>query len=375
MQLGKYSTKYIINIITLCIALFIGCKKKTLETLFFPVGSDYDFIGLIKSNNNALFGFAKRNFNPNIKLFDINGVLMDSISLISVERKIGDVTDVWMYSEDSICVYSNYNGMLLIVNKKGEPILEKTYYTTTDQNAFHYDLLPSHSLYPFSTNHKQDVVFSTWMWSGESEQSPQERLDAVRNGFLLCKINPFQPENPTFGFRFSDIKEFSVVSNQSFFFMPTYKAFIVNNEFILASFYSRYLYKLSDSLSVEHSIKIIDDKSTIIKPIPMKNKGSIQDKANESVAMCQNAVFVANILFNNETQEYVVLLKTGESQLTDYSSFKILIYDKDFQKINEWNSPDSNYLPRKSFISSGKLYIEKRNDSHYTKLYENIEIF
>ncbi|WP_436416824.1 hypothetical protein [Petrimonas sp.] len=129
----------------------------------------------------------------------------------------------------------------------------------------------------------------------------------MRNGFLLCKINPFQTEGVIFEFRFSDIKEFSEISDQSLFFMPTYKAYIVNNIFILISFYSRYLYKLSDNPSVESAVKVMDDEDTIISPLSMKHGGSIQAKANESAVMCQKAMFVANIFCNNETKEHIVV--------------------------------------------------------------------
>lgn len=367
-----------IKLVAVCIVVFLmSCQNenRVSSTISFPVSTDYDFLGTIQVEDETYIGFVKRNFNPNIKLFDTKGNLKDSVSLNDAERKIDVITDVWMYSLDSVCLYSNFNGMLLVVNRKGELVAEKNYYTITDRNERHYDLLPSHPLYPFSTNNKREVVFSTWMWSGESEQTPQERLDDVRNGFLLCKINPFQNEEAAFGARFSDIRELAEISNQSLFFMPAYKAYIVNDRFILASFYSQYLYRLSDNLLVEDAVKIIDDEYGIIKPIPMTRKGSIQDKANESVAMCRDATYVANILYNNEKDEYTVVLKTGKSDLADYSSCKILMYDTDFRKIREFDSSGSDYLPQKSFILSGKLYMEKKNESHNVRVYENIEVF
>ena len=134
---------------------------------------------------------------------------------------------------------------------------------------------------------------------------------------------------------------------------------------------------MSKDLSVEKTFKLIDNTHPIVKPIPMKKRGNVQDKADETMKDCLNATFVANILYNCVKENYVFILKNGEmlSNDWDHFPFKIEIYNHNFKKIKEIEINSSNYLPRKSFILSGKLYIEKGNKStNNKKVYELIKI-
>ena len=365
--------------ILLNITLWIfSCTKASKEVLSFSVSSAYEFIGVINRGEETHVGFVKKQFTPNIKVFNLKGTLKDSISLVNAEKMIGQITDVWMISADSICVYSNFNGTLLILNNKGIPFFEKSYFHITDTNGGHYDLLPSHPLYPFTANQQADVIYSTWMWSGVSDKSPQERLEDVRHGFLMCKINPFptsgNDNDYTFGVKFSDIIEFSRTGNAPVFFAPLYRTFTANNQFILASFYSRYLYLLSDSLTVEKTIKIIDEQQPVAHPIPMGKKGSIQDKANESMNMGLNTVFVTNILYNEVSGDYIVLLKHNQSEDIDNVPFVLQYYDKGFKKTKEIVFNNFDYIPRRSFILSGNLFLEKKTTDYEKKYFEIIPL-
>lgn len=365
--------------------LFYSCENKdNPERLSFSVSTDYEFTGIVPNENKTYFGFVKKQFNPNIKLFNQDGVLIDSISLKEAEKKLSTITDVWINSVDSICVYSNYNGTLVILNTQGVPIFEKSYYSLVDTKGYNYDLLPSHPLYPSIKNKKHDVNFSTWMWSGSSNKLPKERLDEVRNGFLFCKINPYIADKDDkntdykFFFQFSEIKEFSSISDKSLFFAPFYKAFIINEKIVITSFYSRYIYLLSKDLTVQRAFKFIDNTHSIVKPISMKKKGSIQDKADETMKDCLNATFIANILYDSIKENYIFIIKKGPMRANDWDHFpfSIEIYNRNFKKIKEINGSDSSdYLPRKSFILSGKLYIENENNSTPNKkIYEAFKI-
>lgn len=378
-MIHPYSKRFF-SIVPFCFILLlcICCNKVSDKVLSFQVGSEYEFAGLVKYGDENCLCFIKKHFRPNVKIFDINGVLKDSISLAIAEKELENISDVWVISADTICVYSNYNGILMVLNSEGAPVFQKSYYDITDENGYHYDLLPSHPLYPFTTNERSDVVFSTWMWSGEIAQSPKERLDDVRNGYLMCKINPFiggESENDfMFGMKYSDITELSDISRESVFFIPGYMTHIVNNKFIVSSFYSRYIYELSDSLSVKRAVKILDNNSSIIQPIPIDSKGSIQDKANKTMDDCLRSTFVSNMLYNEITGKYLILIKNGISDGLECFPFKIRLYDNDFNKVKEIEIDNYRFVSRKSFIMDGDLYIELKNESHNTKVYECIKI-
>lgn len=356
----------------------ISCAKTPNKTRIFPVTSDYEFLGLVYFDDEPCISFVKKQFKPNIKIFNEQGVIKDSISLLEAEKKVQNITDVWMASSDSIFLYSNYNGVLSVIDKNGTILFEKSYYEITDKHGYHYDLLPSHPLYPYTRNKFSDVVFSTWMWSGQLPKSPQERLDDVKNGYIMCKINPFHKNRDSsdilFGVKFSDIEELSSLGDKSFFFAPLYKTYTANNKFFMTSFYSRFLYELSDTLTVEKKIKIIENDAPIVIPIPMDKKGSIQDKANETMNMVLTTMFVTNILYNEASNEYIVLVKNGESDDVDNAPFKIVCFDKNFRKIKEAVVDGTDYNSRKSFILFGNLYVEKTNIENNNKEFEIIPL-
>lgn len=373
-----FRTKNFIGFLLFVMAFFFFCcTNKSEKSLFsFSVTTDYQFAGLVENDGEELICFVRRHFNPNVKIYNADGIQMDSISLKGAEKILGDITDVWLYSIDSICVFSSFNGTLLIVNNNGVPFFQQSYYNITDDKGFNYDLLPSYPLFPFTSNNIHDIIFSTWMWSGDSEKSPQERLDDVRNGFLMCKINPLEDKgkNVLFGIKYSDIIELSDSSNQSVFFAPLYRTQIVNNRFFMSSFYSRYLYELSEDLSIKNTIKIIDNDALITYPIPFNRSENIQDIANKSMNNCLVTNFVSNVLYDKTNENYVIILKNGKSESLDNYPFKIQLYDKEFQKIKEQDIADFSYLPRQSFILKGNLYIEKVSDTYNTREFEVIKI-
>ena len=285
---------------------------------------------------------------------------------------------MWAYSIDSIAVYSNYNGTLVILDGKGKPLLTESYYNITDSNGYHYDLLPMHSIYPFIANNSNNVVFSTWMWSGATNRSPQQLLSDVQDGSLLCKINPFSKSKEYhFGFEYKDIVEFKNHTYKNVFFAPFYKTFIVNNQVIMTTNYSRFAYLLSGRLSVIKTIKLLDDSQAVLHPIPFSHVGSIQDKADETVRNRDESNYVVNVLFDSARDNYVIIVKDGPIKANNPNKFQfeVLIYNSQFHKIKTIKIKDENLLPHKSFIYSGSLYVEQGElNNNYSKIFKEIPL-
>lgn len=375
MDRFKLNSRFFLLFLLVLLIFVISCKRKE-NSLIFNLKGSYDFIGTVEKDNETYFGFCKTNFHPEVKFFNKKGMIVDSISLKDTKNILGEITDVWAYSADSIGVYSNYNGTIVVIDRKGRPILTKSYYNITDSNGYHYDLLPMHSIYPYITNNRNDVVFSTWMWSGFINNTPQELLSNVQKGSLLCKINPFEnSKDYYFGFEYNDIVEFKKDMSENVFFAPFYKTFIVNDQLIMTTNYSRFAYLLSESLTVMKTIKLLDNSQAILHPIPFSQKGSIQDKADETVIKKDESNYVVNILFDSARENYVVIVKDGPIKANNPNKFqfKVLILNSQFEKIKTIKITDENLMPHKSFIYLGGLYVKqepeefKTNDSKVFK--------
>jgi len=371
----KLNPRFFLLFLLVLLTFVLSCKRKE-NNLIFNVKDSYDFIGTVEKDNETYFGFCKKNFQPQVKFFDKEGMFIDSISLKNTKNILDEITDVWAYSADSIAVYSNYNGTIVVIDRKGRPILTKSYYNITDSNGYHYDLLPMYSIYPYITNNRNDVVFSTWMWSGAMNSSPRKLLSDVQNGSLLCKINPFgNRKEYHFGFEYKDIVELKNDNYENAFFAPFYKTFFVNDKLIFITNYSRFVYMLSESLTVMKTIKLLDDSQAILHPIPLSQKGSIQDKADETLRKKDESNYVVNILFDSTIENYVVIVKDGPIKANNPNKFqfKVLIFNSQFEKIKTVKITDENLIPHKSFIYLGSLYVEqepeklKTNDSKVFK--------
>lgn len=371
-----------INTIVSSILLFLlflpfsSCKNKSNE-MTFPIFGSYEFMGTVSNEGEMYIGFCKKNFNPNVKFFTTDGILKDSIPLQKAQNLLNEITDIWAYTMDSIAVYSNYNGILVVVDKSGNPIFNHSYYTQRDSNGYNYDILPFHPFYPYLQNQRKDVIFSTWMWSGSQEKTPQQLLEDVRKGNLCCKINPFGKEDSVrFGFKYSDIIELKDKNMEDVFFAPFYKVFIVNNRLIMINNYSRYAYFLADNLQPYGTIKVLEETDDILHPIPLNEKGSIQDKANETVKNRDANNYIANILWNKEDKKYIFIVKDGIilNGNTNNFKFKIIEYDESFKKVKVIDINEENLLPVKSFIHSGYLYVETISKDTHSKVFKKIKL-
>ncbi|MDO5665405.1 MAG: hypothetical protein Q4G63_09135, partial [Bacteroidia bacterium] len=81
--------------------LCLSCNSK--ESVSFFANKSYEDCGTFfdKDSGNELVFFAKRNFNSNIKIFDLRGNLKDSLSLANTENLTGKISKIWMTSKDS----------------------------------------------------------------------------------------------------------------------------------------------------------------------------------------------------------------------------------------------------------------------------------
>lgn len=360
----------------LLILLFYSCSN-IQQKIKFSLSTSYEFIGTVSSNGETYIGFCKKNFNPTVKFFDIKGNLKDSLSLNKAQNILNEITNIWAYDKDSIAVYSNYNGILVIVDKSGNPISTHSYYDIKDSNGYNYDLLPHYPLYPYIQSERKDVFFSTWMWSGSMEKSPEQLLQDVQKGYLFCKIDPFsESKSIHFGFRYTDIIELKNRSDEKVFFVPFYKVLIVNNQPIMITNYSRYAYFLSNKLTVSKTIKILKDKDKVLLPIPMNKPGSIQDKANETVKNKDENNYIANVLWNDVNRKYLFIVKEGAilNNNPDRFKFNIITYDENLKKLKTIKIEDENLLPVKSFIYSGNLYVETYNKALDSKVFKKINL-
>lgn len=354
------------------------------HVLSFDVNSAYEMSGTFydgQTKEDRIY-FVKKNFHPNVRIFDEKASEKDSISLIEAEKIIGKISAVWMNSPDSIYVLSTYNQMLVIVDREGIPIFTERFNDyDTDENGNRYDLYP-----PFQqavqTGDNIEVVFTTfWRENLNNQNEPEmERTlefvnDNIRNGCLMRKISLTKNDtNRCFGIRIKDFIELSEIGKS--LFLPFYKTIILNNRYLLTSHYSRYVYELNNDLTVKKSMQIITDDYPISTPIILNEDNPTLE--NEFLLEDQDIdnCYIANMLYDKDKERFIVLVKNGKSSDDLFVfPFDILIYDNLLEKeVKKRYIPSLDYTPKSSFMMNGNLYIELKNKSYEIKEYECIQV-
>lgn len=358
----------------LVLILFSACKPKITYTLSFEVSSEYDFVGLTRIEGEEHFCFLKKRFNPNLKIFNAEGVLKDSVPLSEAEKILGEITCVYGMNRDSIYIYAINNNSFLAVDYNGLPLQQRKYtHIISDVKNNCYGLFPSYAYLPFMSDNSSSMSSATTAIGNPSH--PKQIYDNVReNGYFICKLHPFGQKEIDFGIRFSDVVEFSTLPDSTFSYSPYFFVVNANNRTYMYSYYSRYIYELSENLSVTRTIKILSDQDSVSFAVPFIEG---IDNLDEELLQYRTAKTINSMHYNPVTDNYLVIIKNGDVIGNDWRSFpfKVLIYDSSFtNKIKEMQVGNYDYIPHKSFVINGKLYMQKNNESHNIKKYEIIEL-
>lgn len=358
------------------VAILFSCTVKETYNISFPVSTSYDEFGTFidNSSHQEYVFFAKRNFNPNLKVFDSRGNLIDSVSLQNAESVLGSISKVWMTCIDSIFAFSSQRQTGICLNRNGKFIfIDNFNHKAEDRSGNQYDLYPPF-LQKMDMRANSHIVYTTW-WSGNRHlnEEPPRTLESINShiheGFLLYK------DSGLFGIKFTDIVELKEIPKS--IFLPYYKAIFLDNRLFFITYYSRYLYELTSNLTIKKTIKLIPIEYSIPSPISIQDNDPLMSKKEEQLEnQISNKCFVSNVLYCFGTKEMITIIKTEESKedLFIYP-FQIEIWDKDFTNIKrKINFNTYNHYPASSFVLKDKLYIEKKTDSYTEKIFEVISL-
>ena len=358
------------------IAILFSCTVKKSLDVPFPISNSSDEFGTFLDNvsHEEYVFFAKRNFNPSLKVFDSKGNLIDSISLQKAESVLGSISKVWMTSMDSIFAFSTQHQTKICLNRNGEPIFTNDYnHKVEDSNGNQYDLYPPF-LHKMDMKTNSQIVYTTW-WTGNRNltEEPQRSLESInshiREGYLLSNGEDL------FGMEFADIVELKGLPKS--IYLPYYKAIYLDNRLFFITHYSRYLYELTSNLSIKNTLKLIPSEYSIPRPISIvENDPQLEDKEKQLDVQITKECFISNVLYCIDTKEMIVITKTDESKedLFIYP-FQIEIWTKNFEKKKKEIRFDTySHYPASSFVLKNRLYIEKKTDSYTEKVFEVISL-
>lgn len=114
------------TILTFIVLILLSCtegtKMKSNKEVTFPVGfQPISFLsGYFEGKNKQWLYFTDPTTTRQIKFFDLEGNIKDSVSLKAVVEQYPNLTDIHVFSLDTIVVTSWYINKISVINKKGE---------------------------------------------------------------------------------------------------------------------------------------------------------------------------------------------------------------------------------------------------------------
>lgn len=365
--------KLFFSIFTL--SLFVCCNKK--QEVAFLVDGSYEVCGtfLDKEQKKEYVFFAKKNFNPQVKIFDSQANLVDSLSLQKVEEAVGKITTIWMTSKDSVFVFSSFTQKYVVINRLGTVVKTKDLGSAiSDDKNNVYEFYPPFKQ-PLDMRYSDDLIYTTF-WIDNTEHSITNNknyslssiMNNIRNGYLMFREHGHAN---IFGVQLSDFIELKDIKQSVF--MPFHKTLVFDNRFFLLTYYSKYMYELNSDLDIIKRYKVVPNELSIVQPEPDTGDNTSLDKLEAQV---ETQSYVSNLLYIKDKNQFGIILKTDKSTQDVFCyPFRILVYNSNFDKLlNSYEFNSTDYIPGSSFILHNKIYVEKKSESYNNKIYEIIEI-
>lgn len=367
------------KLILIILSLFLfSCNRTTNENfLEFNIDLSYDNIGTIIIKDETCIWFAKRKFDPCVKIFNKKGEELQTTFLQNAEKKLGNITRVWVTHPDSIFVYSNYVNTIIILDKEGEIIEVNSFNDQQDEKGNKYEFYP-----PYGNIQPSDrIVFTTFILKKEyaSEHGSWEFMsdfcEEMKSGYLLfCTGVQKNTGDSRFGLTLSQLRGFT--DSDSILFLPFWQVIIANDRMFFTNMYERDIYLLEDELKISRILPVIPDSVKIKKPFKLT---STMKKEDEVLLLTKpeepGDCYVNQIFYDKNKQIYIVILLESDVTTSAKKIHQINFYDSDFtlkkvKVIDDKEKYDGNFC----FYMDSMLYIEKTDQQDGKRVFNAFEI-
>lgn len=366
-------------ILIISLLILVGCNRATNENLLeFNIDRSYDNMGTLISGDELCIWFAKRTFDPCVKIFNKKGEEVQTTFLHDAEKILGEITRVWMHHTDSIFVYSNFVNTLVILDKKGGIIEMNNLDDQEDDKGNRYEFYP-----PYGNILPSDrIVFTTFLLKKEyaSFHGSWERFSdfckEMKNGYLLFGAGVRKnTAYSRFGLRLSQLREFP--NNDSILFLPLWQTIMVNNIPIFTNQYERNIYLLNDDLTIRRIIPVIPDSIEIREPVKLTHAMTKEDEILLILkAEDQRGCSINHIFYDDNRQIYLMTLLEHDTRTSANMICQINVYNSDFSINKVLIIEDKKkYNGSFCFYMDSRMYIEKTDQQQDEKrIFEAFDI-
>jgi len=386
-----------ILIIIFTILVFCGCQNKNerkiikVKDIEFNIGFEADRIGNYFDENTKteLLYFHDYHCRKKILFFDLNGNFIDSVPLIEARNYLKDINNLDIISMDTIVVNSKHlnKNKIVVIDRKGK--IWKTIDIDSIADKYNGRKYRMHtSFYKNYINNKKDI-FLTPTYYPEDDIGIIKSNEKFKKGAFqyykdcyeisyespyFLKISNFLSPKPKCEYGLKDF--YKNLSNKPINLNELSKFLFINNKLLVCSQFSDTIYNIDiDKMIINNKYPINSKYSKLFrKPLPMTEE-SYKNIWEKSLLESQLSGSISNLLFNNKTNKYnVIVYHEINQQALDTLEFterpfSILVYDTLFNKKEEFAFTDGLYWGGISIMTSEGLMIKKNNkhEKNYKK--------
>jgi len=352
---------------------FLSCKNKkhvkftAVKEYVFKTDFTYNRSKVIYSKElkKEIIYFADITTKKKISFFNFNGLKLYETPLNHIYNCGQEIGSFEVLNKDSIVVLSLYSDIVFLLNKNG--VCKKTIYLDSLICDVHKN---SNEYYNINYIGNNRFLFAASWLGSDTIKIPQNTFQYYEYFFRNLTIRPklvsldiFNPDKTNFNWGFDSAYFKISKDNKLNLFFENDKYEITDKNIFFYSWYSNKIYKLNrGTQKLEKEIIIQQAGEEIgVKPkhISKENQNYIFDSINIGL---QTEASIIKVVFDKYRNLFYVIIAhkhdikfKGKDRL-----YTIIVYDKDFEKIDEITLDKEKY-------SSSILYVCKQGILILTK--------
>jgi len=362
--------------------LIVSCKNskriKLTPTNEFIFETDFQYnyknSNIIYSNElkKEVIYFADIVTKKKISFFELNGKKLYDIPLNYVTNNGYDIDSYEVLNKDSVTVLTLYSNIVFLLNKKGDCL--KTVYLDSliknkNKNRFEY--------YSIKYKNKNNFILAVNWLGSDTSKIPQNSYTHLEYFYRNLPLQPKLVSLNIFNSNQNKVKwgldsAYSKITknNELNIFVETNKFLSTEKNIYFYSWYSDKIFQINkENLKLEKKITIDANGQNIgVDPkfLNQKNQNYIFDSVSIGL---QSQASISNVIFDKYRNFFYVIVanKHDIKHKGKGRNYSLLIYDKNFEKINEVYLDKELYLPSLLFPSKKGVLIginSKQNDNH-----------
>lgn len=213
--------------------------------------------------------------------------------------------------------------------------------------------------------------------NNQSSSCETERLFAEKRSkaYLLAKINKMFTDSISIELGYNEhYSHYKTLTNEAIFSRPyrDNQCRYLNGRLFFFDTYNNYIQEIDqEKMTVLQKIKVVSDDENLPEIQTINCEHDTKNTYEKYEEEYTEKSYIVNMIYKESQDEYLVFFKTGKMKYpTGPYSFRIIVFDKNFNKKRELNFDQDKYIAITSLITDKEeILVETKKDNFDGKIY------